>query len=213
MDKTKFRRNKLNFKIQIESAAQRDLAAYTYFSDTLLIDEISTIAAVCPSTLFQIASFILTGTNWARGAYFSARRTRAPTEEKRKANIHSRVHSHFDRTARKDSAASRMHVRKLGLTACMHAWWIVCADCYCRKWQDTKLWPLPSSEFHSSIPRFLHTAFPHASFSVSFVLYTSLSSSSIALAAAAYCYIPEIARISCGFFRFRFPVSSAVFHL
>jgi len=127
-------------------------------------------------------------------------------ETKSKYIVHSRVHSHFNRTARKDSAASRMHVRKLG-AHCMHAWWIVCADCCCRKWQDTKLWPLPSSEFHSSIPCFLHSSLRSlaASFSVTFVLYTSLSSSSIAT--AAYCCIREIAWIAYGFFRFYFCLS------
>jgi len=194
----------------MESVVQWDLAVYTYCSDTLLIDEISTIAAICLSILFQIVSFI-TGTNRAWGAYFSARRTRF-NRGKWKANIHSRVHSHFDRIARKDSAASRMHVRKLGLTACMHAWWIVCADCYCRKWHEVMtVAVLRIPQFYSA----LFAQFSHANFSVSFVLYTSLSSSSIALAAAAYCYVREIAWISYGFFRFcfRFCVSSAMFHL
>lgn len=53
----KFRRNKLNFKIQMESVVQRDSAVYTYFSDTLLIDGTSTIAAICRSTLFPNSEF------------------------------------------------------------------------------------------------------------------------------------------------------------
>lgn len=101
----------------MESVAQRDLSEYTYFSDTLLIDEISTIAAQpidsFPDSEFYNRKHIEHGEH-----IFPQERDRGET--KSKYIVHSLVHSHFDRAARKDSAASRMHVRKLG-AYCMHA--------------------------------------------------------------------------------------------
>ena len=102
----------------MESVAQRDLSVYTYFSDTLLIDEISTIAAQ-PIDSFPDSEFY-NRKHIEHEEHIFPQEERDRGETKSKYIVHSRVHSHFNRTARKDSAASRMHVRKLG-AHCMHA--------------------------------------------------------------------------------------------
>lgn len=109
-----------------------------------------------------------------------------------------------------------MHVRKLWLAACMHA-------CMMNSLRRLLLSEVTGHKVMTvavlRIPRFLHgAATAAATLSLTRVsrsrscFHASLSSSSIALAAAAYCYIPEIAWLSYGFFLLSAFASAFVFH-
>jgi len=188
----------------MESVVQRDSAVYTYFSDTLLIDGTSTIAAICRSTLFPNSEFY----NRDKSSIFS-RKKNALRPRRNEKRIYIRACIRTSITPRVKTAQLRgcTSVSSGSLHACMmnSLRRLLLSEVTGHKVMTATVLRIP--RFYST----LFAQFSHASISVSFVLYASLSSSSIALAATAYCYIREIARIPYGFFRFSFRVSSVFY--